>query len=222
MPPVHHVPMAFPRRLPARRIPSVSPLDPQKQSELRAKLAALQEQARPGAPAAEQARVFNQIGELYAQLEEQKESLKAYGKAIDAYIETGKVPVATALCSKVVRRFPNVTRTHFTMSCLALHQGLRNEAVHSLTAYADNAVLGNTQALAIPRLRFLAAGVSDPAVRRAIAEQMAKLGDLEGSQKVREKTLPTSPGLINADLAKVLLDAARWDSDALWASYWLR
>ena len=189
------------------------PPDPEEERRLRSLIADIEGQI-DGASAAERGRLHNQAGDLYTRLGDRKESLTAYGHAIDAYIDAGKLGVARGLCTKILRNYPNVTRVHFTLACLALHQGLREEAVHSIAAYVAAAVVSSTHTFAIPRLKFLAQGVSDPVVREVIARELRILDDND--------PLPAYSEHMHAARPTLLLDAARVDSEAMWASFWLK
>ena len=164
------------------------------------------------------AKLYNQAGDLYAQLGDSGGALKAYGKAINTYIVGGQVSPANALCVKVIRRYPNVVRAHFTLACLALHQGLWVDAIRSLEAYVAAAIAIESQPLAIPRLRFLSRGVTEPQVRDVIAGLLAELGDREEARAILTKPPKPLPQGIRRE--RVFLDAPTWDTDAMWASYW--
>ena len=191
------------------------PLDPQKEERLLAQLRKLEEEISQTSETT-QARLYNQAGDIHAQLGQNADALGSYGKAINGYIEAGQVSIANALCTKMVRRYPAVVRAHFTLACMALHQGLAAEALRALDAYVSAAQATNTQPIAIPRLRFLARGVPNPLLREAIAGLLESIGDVAGAQGIRETPpRPLPPG------NRIFLQAATWDSDAMWATFWM-
>lgn len=163
-------------------------------------------------------RLLNQAGDLYAQLGDDQSALKSYGKAINGFIAGGQTSAATALCSKLIRRYPNVVRAHFTLACLALHQGLWVDARNALQAYVSAAIENESQTLAIPRLRFLSRGVTEPQMRDAIAGMLAELGDREEARAIL--TQPPKPLPSGIRRERIFLDAPTWDSDAMWATFW--
>ena len=186
----------------------------QRSKRLQSQLKQVEEEIRSSVPP--DPKLFNQAGDLRAQLGKPKDAMAAYGNAINAYIKAGQVAPAHALCMKVIRRYPNVVRAHFTLACVTLHQGLWVEAINSLKLYAAATRDTETESYAIPRLRFLAQPIADPTVREAIAELLADLDDAEGAQLVRTKPPRTPRG----GLGRIFLEAATWDSDAVWATYW--
>lgn len=191
------------------------PLDPQKQAQLLAQIKKIEEEISQSTETT-RARLYNQAGDIYTQLGQSSDALAAYGKSINGYIEAGQASVANALCVKMIRRYPSVVRAHFTLACLALQQGLAVEAMRALEAYAAAAAATSTTPIAIPRLRFLAKGVADPTVREGIARLLDGFGDHAAAQSLRTTPpRPLPPG------SRLFLDAATWDSDAMWASFWM-
>ena len=192
------------------------------QAALEKKLNALLARAHDSASAEPDPSLQHQLGDVYTELHRGPEALAAYGKAIDGFLAAGKASVVAVVCSKVIKRYPTVTRTHFTLACCLLHAGRVDDALQALDAYTRATLRSNTTGLAIPRLRFLTEVFTESEVRQRLAGMLARVGDDQA-----ERIAQGNPPVHAANLApekrrELFLEMATWGSDALWSGYWLR
>ena len=73
---------------------------------LHRELAALEEQARTASPGYE-TQFLNRAGNLCVESGQPERALAYYGRAIDAYLESGRFSAAEVLCRKVLQIAPN-------------------------------------------------------------------------------------------------------------------
>jgi hypothetical protein len=165
--------------------------------------------------------LYHQLGDVHAEMGERKEALAAYGRAIDGFLMSARAQVAMAICTKVIRRYPGVTRTHFTLACTAMFIGRMEDGLDALENYVDSALASSTVGMAIPRLRFMAGLMLDRNVRRRIGDLLERMGDDE-ADRVRIGDPPSSAAALTTEQrGELLLDLARWGSETVWSGYWL-
>jgi hypothetical protein len=195
---------------------------PEQDGPLARKLEALLARAHASASSDPDPTLHHQLGDVYAELGRRPEALTHYGKAIDGFMSSGRVSVAVAICTKVVKRYPNVTRTHFTLGCGAMHQGRVEESLRSLSSYVDAALASDTTGMAIPRMRLLAALCVDRDLRVKVGGLLERLGDEEFQKVTQGEAPPHTASLSKEKRQELLIELATSGSDAVWSGYWLR
>jgi hypothetical protein len=175
-------------------------------------LATLEREAR-AAPDQAKGPLYNRVGDLCAAARRKVPAVRNYGHAVDAYLASGYVGPAAAMCRKILRIAPEAVRTHCTLACLAAHEGHMDEARRSITRFVEASLITHTEKLGVARLRLVAAAVHDEGLRRHIAESLGELGDPLGQERILA-------GLAEADPEPYawerLLKAAALDPDELW------
>ena len=150
---------------------------------LETELAALEEQALNASPGYE-TQFLNRAGNLCVDAGEPARALGYYGRAIDAYLESGRFSAAEVLCRKVLQIAPQAVRARCTLAWLALgkghHQGSRAEIEQYVLA-ADRA---GQQAFASQQLMMMAEAATDDALREAIAGHLLALEAAEAADRV--------------------------------------
>jgi hypothetical protein len=163
--------------------------------------------------------LYHQLGDVYGDMGDSSQALRAYGQAIDGFLASGRVQVAMAVCTKVLRRYLNVTRTHFTAACISFYLGRVPDALRSLNAYAKAALKSQSTGIAIPRLRTLANLFTDRTLRQELGSLLAQLGDDE-AERVRSGDPPASAStLTDAQRGEMMLQLARSGPDQMWAGW---
>ena len=183
------------------------------------KLAALQSRIQQS-PSTPDPSLYHQLGDVYAELGQRADALDAYGKALDGFLASGRAGVGVAICKKVIGRYPDVTRTYFTLACCQLAQGRTPEGVEALEAYVSATRIGNTTQRAIPRLRFMASLVPDEIIRHKISELLARVGDDQADRVGRGESAQATT-LSNEKRTQLMLEIALSGADVVWQSYWL-
>jgi hypothetical protein len=196
------------------------PLPPERERALSLRLAETQKRVdESGSPP--EPTLLHQLGDICAELGRRPHALDAYGRAIDGFLMTGRLQVALAICHKVIRRYASVTRTHFTVGCIAFHLGRTEEALHALDAYVTAALASETASMAIPRLRFLAALIVDRNVRASLGALLTRLGD-DGADRVSRGDPPSAAASLTEEKrASLLIAVAVSGSDTVWSRYWM-
>ena len=163
--------------------------------------------------------LYHQLGDVYGDLGDSSKALHAYGRAIDGFLATSRVQVAMAICTKVVRRYAKVTRTHFTAACISLYLGRVPEALRSLDEYVKAALASNSTGIAIPRLRSLASLIVEPARRQELGNLLARLGDDEADRVRRGPPPATAATLTEQRRNEMLLQLATAGPEQMWGSW---
>jgi hypothetical protein len=163
--------------------------------------------------------LYHQLGDVYSDLGDASRALEAYGQAIDGFLASARVQVAMAICTKVVRRYTKVTRTHFTAACISLYLGRVPDALRSLDDYVKAALASDSTGIAIPRLRSMATLMVDANMRQELANRLARLGDDE-AERVRDGNPPAAATLLSTQKrGEMLLQLARSGPDEMWSAW---
>ncbi len=142
---------------------------------LHRELAALEEQARTASPGYE-TQFLNRAGNLCVESGQPERALAYYGRAIDAYLESGRFSAAEVLCRKVLQIAPNAVRARCTLAWLALGKGFAENTRAEIAAYAEAAEREGQQALASKQLMMMAQAATDVGLRRVLAGHLLQLG----------------------------------------------
>ncbi len=136
------------------------------------------------APRDARAPLFNRLGDLYLKAADERQAIKAFGMAVDTYLENGHFDPAAALCRRMIALSPNIVRARCTLAFLSLSKGLVADAETEIEGYVRAARKSGTDELAVARLRMMADATDDHEIRLALGTQLADLGDVQGSDAV--------------------------------------
>jgi hypothetical protein len=165
--------------------------------------------------------LYHQLGDVYGDMGDGGQALRAYGQAIDGFLASARVQVAMAVCTKVVRRYTDVTRTHFTAACISLYLGRVPDALRSLDSYVKAALKSQSTGIAIPRMRSLASLIADRNLRQELGNLLAQLGDDEADRVRSGAAPPSASTLTDEKRGQLLLQLARSGPDQMWSG-WLQ
>jgi predicted Zn-dependent protease len=121
--------------------------------------------------------------EIATQLDRPRDGIGYYGRAIDLYIETGRLDAAAATCRKLLRMHPDAVRPLGTLAWIAVATGHTEEATLAIHNYVTAAAQAEQAEPAARSLLHMAGVVSSPKVRESIGEYLLDLGvDLEADR----------------------------------------
>src|SRR5690606_14991448 len=115
-----------------------------------------------GEPPLERAQSFEAAGDECVYASRIEEAKVSYGWAIDAYLESRAYEEAIRICRKLIRLWPEVVRTRYTLLFLLVGLGRDEEARSALAEYVQVVQASGTRSFAIPRLQLLAHVTQDP------------------------------------------------------------
>jgi tetratricopeptide (TPR) repeat protein len=150
---------------------------------LEQELQLLERQAREASPGYE-TQFLNRAGNLCVEAGSPKRALGYYGRAIDAYLESGRFSAAEVVCKKLLRMAPDAVRARCTLAWLAIGKGYRSGTDEELADYVRAAEKANREPLAAKQLRMMAEAAVSPDLREVIGEHLLELGDAEGADEV--------------------------------------
>lgn len=174
---------------------------------LERELRSLEEQARTASPGYE-TQFLSRAGNLCAEAGQIGRALGYYGRAIDAYLESGRFSAAEVLCTKVLRLSPGAVRARCTLAWLAIGKGYRAGTDREIADYVQAARKAGKEALAAKQLRMMAEAAFNPDLRELLGEQLLDLGEFGESEKVLEAVYQERSGLRSPPLQ---------DQGKLWA-----
>ena len=93
---------------------------------LEAELQELERQVTAASPGYE-TQFLNRAGNLCVEAHQPARALGYYGRAIDAYLESGRFGAAEVLCRKVLQIAPQAVRARCTLAWLTLGKGFHGE-----------------------------------------------------------------------------------------------
>jgi tetratricopeptide (TPR) repeat protein len=150
---------------------------------LERELQSLEQQARTASPGYE-TQFLNRAGNLCVEAGEPKRALGFYGRAIDAYLESGRFSAAEVVCKKVLEIAPNAVRTRCTLAWLAIGKGYRAGADQDIAEYVNAAKRAGQEALAARQLHMMAEAAVSPELRERLAEHLLDLGEAADADRV--------------------------------------
>lgn len=150
---------------------------------LEKELASLEAQAISASPGYE-TQFLNRAGNLCVEAGQAPRALGYYGRAIDAYLESGRFSAAEVLCRKVLQIAPNAVRARGTLAWLALGKGFQASTRKELAEYVAAAERQGQQALAAKQLMMMAEAASDVDLRQEIAEHLLQLEEAEKADQI--------------------------------------
>lgn len=164
---------------------------------LERELQLLESQARTASPGYE-TQFLNRAGNLCVEAGQPQRALGFFGRAIDAYLESGRFSAAEVLCRKVLKIAPNAVRAHCTLAWLSLGKGFRSETDQELAEYVSAAQRAGKETLAAKQLVMMAQATPSAELRERLAERLLELGSEEAADRVyglvfAERNHPRAP-----------------------------
>jgi hypothetical protein len=143
-------------------------------NELEKQLAALEQQVQTATPGYE-TQFLNRAGNLCVDAGQRSRALGYYGRAIDAYLESGRFSAAEVLCRKVIQIAPQVVRVRCTLAWLALGKGVVENTRLEIVDYVVAAERAGQEELAAKQLLMMAVAAEDAELREFIGEHLLRL-----------------------------------------------
>lgn len=128
------------------------------------------------APLDRRGTLFNRAGDVCLREGYFERAVKNFGRAIDAYLESGHLDAAPSLCRKIIRLSPDVVRARSTLVAISLAEGMFKDAQQQISEYVRAAEAAERADIATQRLRLLAAATENEEVRMTIGEYLIELG----------------------------------------------
>ena len=158
-------------------------LAPEQNPKLDRELSLLEEQARTASPGYE-TQFLNRAGNLCVEAGVPQRALAYFGRAIDAYLESGRFSAAEVLCRKVLRIAPAAVRARCTLAWLAIGKGIRSETETEIADYVVAAQRAGREGLASRQLVMMAEAATRLDLRELLAQHLLELGAEEDADRV--------------------------------------
>lgn len=181
--------------------------DPDSSQKLERELSSLEVQARGASPGYE-TQFLNRAGNLCVEAGLPQRALSFFGRAIDAYLESGRFSAAEVLCRKVLRIAPEAVRARCTLAWLAIGKGMRSETEEEIADYVTAAQRAGKEGLAARQLVMMAEAATQTELRERLADHLLDLGADADADRVL--------GLVFAE-RNGLRPAPAQDEGKLWA-----
>jgi tetratricopeptide (TPR) repeat protein len=146
-------------------------------------LAELEAQAQSASPGYE-TQFLNRAGNLCVEAGQPARALGYFGRAIDAYLESGRFSAAEVLCRKVLQIAPEAVRARSTLAWLALGKGFQASTRVEIDEYVHAAEKAGQQELAAVQLMMMAEAATDLDLRQEIGEHLLQLDEPEKADTV--------------------------------------
>jgi tetratricopeptide (TPR) repeat protein len=143
-------------------------------ARLEKELAELENQVR-SASSGYETQFLNRAGNLCTEAGQTARALGYYGRAIDAYLESGRFSAAEVLCRKVLQIAPQAVRARCTLAWLALGKGVPEATRAEIAEYVSAAERAGQEAFATKQLLMMAEAATEVALRQEIAEHLLRL-----------------------------------------------
>jgi hypothetical protein len=150
---------------------------------LERELQLLESQAKTASPGYE-TQFLNRAGNLCVDAGQPQRALGYFGRAIDAYLESGRFSAAEVLCRKVLKIAPDAVRAHCTLAWLSLGKGFRSETDQEVEEYVHAARRAGKESLAAKQLVMMAQATPSAELRETLAERLIELGAEEEADRV--------------------------------------
>jgi tetratricopeptide (TPR) repeat protein len=170
-------------------------------------LAELESQAKGASPGYE-TQFLNRAGNLCVEAGQPARALGYFGRAIDAYLESGRFSAAEVLCRKVLQIAPEAVRARSTLAWLALGKGFDASTRSEIAEYVHAAERAAQQELAGKQLLLMAEATGDVDLRQEIAKHLLELDEAEKADIVFGMVFEERNGLRPAPIT---------DEGKLWA-----
>lgn len=177
-------------------------------NQLDRELQAIEAQVK-GASSGYETPLLNRAGKLCVDAGQPARALGYFGRAIDAYLETGRFSAAEVLCKQVLQIAPDAVRARCTLAWLTIGKGYREGAEREVLDYVRAAKNAGKEALAAKQLVMMAEAAVSPELRQLLAEQLLDLGEDKEADHVFAIVFAERNGLRQAPMR---------DEGRLWAS----
>jgi tetratricopeptide (TPR) repeat protein len=157
-------------------------------------LQSLERQAREASPGYE-TQFLNRAANLCQEAGQIEQALVFYGRAIDAYLESGRFSAAEVVCRKILKIAPATVRARCTLSWLSIGKGHRTGTDEHVSAYVDAARVAGRDALAAKQIRMMADAAVSVELRELLARYLLDLGDSEGADAIFGRVFAEANGL---------------------------
>ncbi|CAN5624845.1 hypothetical protein BH23GEM6_BH23GEM6_03430 [soil metagenome] len=187
---------------------------------LERELQTLEQQAEQASPGYE-TQFLNRAANLCTEAGHTDRALSYYGRAIDAYLESGRFSAAEVICRKILKLAPGTSRARCTLAWLSIGKGHRTGTDENVSAYVGAARAAGDDLFAAKQVRMMADAALSRDLREHLAECLLELGDVEGADAVFGSVLAEANGLKSPpleDQAKLwgkMLRGALMDPEAL-------
>lgn len=151
--------------------------------QLDRELDSLERQAKAASPGYE-TQFLNRAGNLCVEAGEPKRALGYYGRAIDAYLESGRFSAAEVVCQKLLKIAPGAVRARCTLAWLAIGKGYRSGTDEEIADYVAAAKKAGREELAARQLSMMAEAAAIAELREVVAEHLMDLGEMEEADRV--------------------------------------
>lgn len=145
-------------------------------SRLERELQSLEEQARE-ASAGYETQFLNRAASLCVDAGQPARALGYFGRAIDAYLESGRFNAAEVLCKKLLQIAPDAVRARCTLAWLSIGKGFRGGPDREIDEYVRAAKKANKAELAVKQLVMMAEATTSADLRELLAEHILDLGE---------------------------------------------
>lgn len=152
-------------------------------ARLEKELAALERQVEEASHGYE-TQFLNRAANLCVEAGQPERALGYFGRAIDAYLESGRFSAAEVLCRRVLEISPQAVRARCTLAWLALGKGFRESMSAAVEEYVAAAERAGQQALATKQLVMMAEAAADVDLRQELAEHLLRLGAPDRADRV--------------------------------------
>jgi len=163
-------------------------------SSLERELEALEKQARNASPGYE-TQFLNHAGNLCVEAGQPQRALGYYGRAIDAYLESGRFSAAEVVCKKLLRISPDAVRARCTLAWLSIGKGYRSGTDQEIADYVRAAKKAGKESLAAKQLRMMAEAAVSAELREVLAEMLLDLGENEAADRILGEVYAERNGL---------------------------
>lgn len=161
-----------------------------------------------------QAQYWLRAGDLCVRSGRPKKALVYFGRALDTYLETGRLDAADALCRRMLDAVPDAVRVRSTLLWVTAARGPAVAVREAIDDYVRVGVARNQAPLVVHQLRLLGEASEEIEVREALAEALLGLGaDQEADRlfgqalAVRNGVLSSAPTLLAHEWGERMLEA---------------
>ena len=176
--------------------------------QLERELQALEAQAKRASPGYE-TQFLNRAGNLCVEAGQPARALGYFGRAIDAYLESGRFGAAEVNCRKVLQIAPDAVRARCTLAWLSIGRSAQTVPVQEIADYVRAAKKGSQEGLAVKHLVMMAEAAVSPELREILAEHLLDLGEEAEADRLFGEVFAERNGLRAGPSA---------DEGKLWAS----
>ena len=152
-------------------------------TKLEKELETRENQAAKASPGYE-TQFLNRAGNLCVEAGQAPRALAYYGRAIDAYLESGRFSAAEVLCRKLLQISPRAVRARCTLAWLALGKGFKENTRQEIKQYVDAAERAGQQRFAAKQLLMMAEASVNVDLRQEIADHLLRLEAAEEADHV--------------------------------------